>query len=77
MTDVSNKKWNEWGELKGVIYGGSSTPSTTPSTQKEDKPVSNTTNNKVVGSAVVNDTRVALREYPSTKSTILTRVDKG
>jgi hypothetical protein len=39
--------------------------------------VSNTTNENVVGSATVNDTRVALREYPSTKSTILTRVDKG
>jgi len=30
-----------------------------------------------VGSAVVNDTRVALRSAPSTSATVLTRVDKG
>ena len=77
MTEVSNKKWNEWGELKGVIYNGGSS-NTTPSNngssnKKEEKPVSE----KVIGSAVVNDSKVALREYPSTKATVLTRVDKG
>ena len=77
MTEVSNKKWNEWGELVGVIYSATVTVTTTTSNKKEDKPVSNTTNENIVGSATVNDTRVALREYPSTKSTILTRVDKG
>jgi hypothetical protein len=77
MTEVSNKKWNEWGELVGVIYSSTTSSTTTIPIKKEDKPVSNTTNENVVGSATVNDTRVALREYPSTKSTILTRVDKG
>lgn len=77
MTEVSNKKWNEWGELKGVIYNGGSsniTPSNNGSSnKKEEKPMSE----KVTGSAVVNDSKVALREYPSTKATVLTRVDKG
>lgn len=76
MTEVSNKKWNEWGELTGVTYSGSSsnaTPSNSGSSSASDKPI----NEKVIGSAVVNDTKVALREYPSTKATILTRVDKG
>lgn len=75
MTEVSNKKWNEWGELTGVNYGSSSTPSSN-SNKQEDKPVSNNTE-KTTGTAVVNDTKVALREYPSTKSAVLTRVDKG
>ena len=70
MTEVSNKKWNEWGELKGVDYGssGSSTPSTKPA---DDTP------SGTVKSAVVNATKVALRATPSTNGTILTRVDQG
>ena len=72
MTEVSNKKWNEWGELTGVIYSdGNSTPTPTPAKKEE------TSNEKVIGSALVNDTKVALREYPSTKAAVLTRVDKG
>ena len=65
-TEITNKKWCEWGELKGVAYDGSTTPSTTP----EEPSIS-------ISSAVVNDTKVALRSAPSTNATVLTRVDKG
>ena len=57
---ITNSKWAEWGELKGVDY--------------ETQQSSNVT---TVGSAVVNDVRVALRAGPSTNDTVLTRVDKG
>jgi hypothetical protein len=67
MTDITNKKWCEWGELKGVDYGTSSAPAS----------ASTNTNSTTIGSAVVNDTRVALRSAPSTNATILIRVDKG
>ena len=60
-TLITNKKWAEWGELKGVDYGAMSTPEV----EKYDK------------TATVNDVKVALRSAPSTKSTILLRVDKG
>ena len=61
-TKITNSKWAEWGELKGVDYSGS-TPSedTTPT----------------VGSAVVNNVKVALRTGPSTKDNVILRVDKG
>lgn len=65
-TKITNTKWCEWGELKGVDYGsgGSSTPvEPTPTTP--------------VKSALVNATKVALRSAPSTSANILTRVDKG
>jgi len=65
ITDITNKKWAEWGELKGVDYGNS-TPAPDNSTPEPN-----------IGSAVVNDTKVALRSAPSTSATILTRVDKG
>ncbi len=64
-TEITNKKWAEWGELKGVSYDATTTPTTT------NEPVIN------IGSAVVNDTKVALRSAPSTNATVLTRVDKG
>ena len=70
MTDITNKKWCEWGELKGVDYGTTNTTNSSASTTVE-KPV------VTIGSAVVNDTRVALRSTPSTNGTILVRVDKG
>ena len=73
-SDVSNKKWAEWGELKGVTYSGSSEPTPAPAPTPipaDDKP------SGAVGSAVVNAVRVALRTGPSTSATILTRVDKG
>lgn len=56
---ITNSKWVEWGELKGVDY--STTSDNTPS----------------IGSAVVNDVRVALRTGPSTKDSVILRVDKG
>lgn len=68
-TDITNKKWCEWGELKGVDYSKAGT-STSTST-------STTTTNKTIGSAVVNDVRVALRSAPSTNAAVLTRVNKG
>ena len=72
-TDVSNSKWCEWGELKGVDYGASngSNDNITPIEPTTD------TSTVTIGSAVVNDTRVALRSAPSTNGTVLTRVDKG
>ena len=69
-TKITNSKWCEWGELKGVIYETTSTP--TPA-KKEETTVSET----AIGSAVVNAEKVALRESPSTKASVLIRVDKG
>lgn len=66
-TKITNSKWCEWGELKGVDYDTS-----TPAKQEETN-VSETT----IGSAVVNAEKVALRKEPSTQSSILIRVDKG
>ena len=72
-TKITNTKWCEWGELKGVSYGTSSSTSTSTivTTPTEDK------SSGVVGNAVVNATKVALRSAPSTSASILTRVDKG
>ena len=64
MTEITNKKWGEWGELKGVNYNNNS-QQTISSSEKD------------TNSAVVNDTKVALRAGPSTSSEVLTRVDKG
>lgn len=65
---VTDNKWKEWGELKGVIYDGSiPAPAPTP----VDPPT------PAIGSAVVNDVKVAIRSAPSTSGTVLTRVDKG
>ena len=76
-TDITNSKWAEWGELKGVLYG--------KIVQEEVEegvkiPGDGTLGELVqvqVGSAVVNDTKVALRSAPSTNASIITRVDKG
>ena len=65
-TKITNSKWCEWGELKGVKYEGTSSATHTPETPSG-----------VVGTAVVNDVRVALRSGPSTSATVLTRVNKG
>ena len=67
ITEITNKKWCEWGELKGVEF--TSTPTPTSSTTEPETPS--------VGSAIVNDVRVALRSAPSTSASVLTRVDKG
>lgn len=60
---ITNSKWAEWGELKGVDYSIQSSNTETPTSQ--------------VGSAVVNAVKVALRSGPSTTYSVLTRVDKG
>lgn len=67
-TKISNGKWTFWGELKGVTYGSSSTPSTPKKEETAD------TNTK---SAVVEGTRLALRSAPSTAASIIMRVDTG
>ena len=64
-TDITNKKWGEWGELKGVAYGKTTTAATTTPT---------TTTNKT---ATVNATKVALRKEPTTSAAIITRVDQN
>ena len=64
-TTISGGKWTYWGEMKGVDYGSStSTP------KKEETSIN-------IKSAVVNATKVALRNSPSTSGNILVRVDKG
>lgn len=63
VSKITDKKWAEWGELKGVDYTSQAAPAPV-----EVDPV---------GSAIVNDTKVALRAGPSTSATVLTRVDKG
>lgn len=69
ITQITNTKWCEWGELKGVIFSNSTTTTTT--TPAKETP------SGVVGTAVVNATKVALRSAPSTSGSILTRVDQG
>jgi len=72
-TEITNTKWCEWGELKGVDYGSTGGVSTV----ENNTNTSSTNTSTTIGSAVVNDTRVALRSAPSTSASILTRVDKG
>ena len=69
QSSITNKKWAEWGELKGVDYSDTSVSASSPAPAPTPAPT--------VGSAVVNDTRVALRSAPSTSATVLTRVNKG
>ena len=73
MTKVDNTKWAEWGELKGVDYGSSNTPTVTPTPSNN----TNTNTNTNTKSAVVTGTRLALRSAPSTSASILTRVNTG
>lgn len=67
-SDVSNKKWAEWGELKGVEYDAAPTP--TPVPAPEPTPSS-------VKTATVIGKRLALRQAPSTSANIIMRVDTG
>lgn len=69
-TEITNTKWCEWGELKGVTYDGSITP-VTPMPSEPETPTG------VVGTAVVNDTKVAIRSGPATSYSVITRVNKG
>ena len=63
VSSVTDKKWTFWGELKDVEYGdgGGAMPDIKPAE----------------GEAIVTGVRVALREGPSTKSKVLTRIDTG
>lgn len=72
-TKITNKKWAEWGELKGVNYSSAATVTPTQTPTKEETTVADS-NKKT---ATVNATKVALRSSPSTSATIITRVDKG
>ena len=69
-SQITNTKWAEWGELKGVDYAATtpSTPTSTPASAPDPIPTTK---------ATVNATRVALRSSPSTSGNILLRVDKG
>ena len=60
-SNVTDKKWTYWGELKGVSYDGAADPSSAPQP----------------GQAIVTGTRVALREGPSKSAKVLTRADIG
>ena len=62
-TTISGGKWKYWGELKDVDYNDTSS---TTEVEVEEAPT-----------AIVNATRVALREGPSTNDKIILRVDKG
>ena len=71
-SQVTNKKWAEWAELKGVNYAA-----TTPSKKEESTVPDNTNTNTDTKSAVVTGTRLALREAPSTSANIIMRVNTG
>ena len=68
-SNVSDKKWVEWGELKGVDYKNSDAP-VTPTPEPKPEPAPEKT-------ATVIGTRLALRSAPSTSATILMRVNTG
>lgn len=68
-SDITNSKWAEWGELKGVDYSNANTTPSTP--EKQEETPSNTK------SAVVTGTRLALRAAPSTSATVIMRVNTG
>ena len=71
---ITDSKWAEWGELKGVDYseGGTSTNTPEPAPAPVPAPEPETTS-----TATVNAVKVALRALPSTTAAVLTRVDKG
>lgn len=60
---ITESRWVEWGELKGVDYGVS------PQPQPEPKPEK--------GYAIVTGTNLALREGPSTNCKVITRAPTG
>ena len=67
-TKISGGKWTYWGELKGVVYSGTSSAVKTPVAETPS------TNTKT---ATVTGTRLALRQSPTTSATVLTRVNTG
>ena len=64
---VSEDKWTYWGELKGVDYGGSPQPQPTPTP----------TPTPAKGEAIVTGKNLALRQGPSTKCHVITRIPTG
>lgn len=82
-SEITNSKWAEWAELKGVDYSSASTPSTDKkeeSAMPNDNTTNNTNNSSASGgtkSAVVIGTRLALRQAPSTQASIIMRVNTG
>lgn len=65
---VTDSKWVEWGELKGVDYGAEPQPEPQPPTPTPEPEK---------GEAVVTGKRVALRYGPTTSAGIITRVNTG
>lgn len=82
-SEITNSKWAEWAELKGVDYSSASTPSTDKKEEgamPNDNTTNNTDNSSASGgtkSAVVIGTRLALRQAPSTQASIIMRVNTG
>ena len=76
ITEITNSKWAEWGELKGVLYG-KTVQEVNPSEHIQPDATDDMQPVVKIGSAVVNATKVALRSAPSTSATVITRVDKG
>ena len=77
-SEVTNTKWAEWAELKGVDYSGDAA-ATTPSKEDKNDTTNNTSNNTSSNdkSALVIGTRLALRTAPSTSASIIMRVNTG
>lgn len=71
---ITDSKWAEWGELKGVLYGKTQQEEPQPDTKI---PVTPTPTPIATKTAVVNDTKVAMRAAPSTGAAVITRLDKG
>ena len=65
MSKVTESKWVEYGELKGVVFNGTPSPSPTPEPEPSD----------IIGQATVTAVKVALRSSPSTQASVITRVD--
>ena len=72
---ITDSKWAEWGELKGVLYGKTveeeeheiaPAPAPAPAPEPEK-----------IAVATVNNVKVALRAAPSTTAAVLARLDKG
>lgn len=64
---ASLDKWVEWGELKGVTYQGGDTPVPTPTPEPTPEK----------GYAIVTGNKLALRQGPDSKSTVITRAPTG
>ena len=64
VSSVTLDKWTYWGELKGVVYDGS-----TPEPEPQPKPEK--------GYAIVTGKNVALRQGPGTDCNVRMRVPTG